>query len=216
MSNETTGPATDGGAPAPGLTNAEKLAALQTYLKALTPMEKALRQQVVDEMGSLRVEKVGAYLPDGEKIGAIGYNRGRKSATVTDSAAALRWALERHPEAVVQAISPAFLKALTDHAAKVGEPGEKGVDPETGEQLPFIEVRQGDPFVTVTTTKQGVERMTQLAHGFAGMLEGPSAADKKADTMQRQAQEAMREDLAARTDPADRLEQLFRLSEAGQ
>lgn len=212
MTNQKTGPATEDGIPAAGLTSAEKLTALQTYLKALKPMEEALRQEVTHDFGTRRVEKVGAYLPDGEKIGSVAYRPGNKSAAVTDSAAALRWALERHPEAVVQAVSPAFLKALTDHAAKVGEPGDPGVDPETGEALPFITVRQGAPYVAVTTTKEGVARMTQLAHGFAGMLEAPTPASERLDARMRAARDAMQEHLDATIDPHERLEELLHVA----
>lgn len=171
MTDQTNGAPTAGGPAGAGLTDAEKLTALQTYLKALKPIEDGLRAAVTADLGARRVERVGAYLPDGEKLGAVGYNAGRKSAKVTDSAAALRWCLERYPDAVVQAVNPTFIKALTDYAAQVGEVGEPGVDPKTGEVLDFIAVQQGNPFVTVTTTKEGVARMTQLAHGFAGMLE---------------------------------------------
>lgn len=151
------------------LTDAEKLTALQTYLKALKPVEEQLRATVTADLGARRVERVGAYLPGGEKLGAVGYNPGNKTAKVIDQAAALRWCIERYPDEIVKAINPAFLKAILD-CSKSGAVGEPGVDPVTGELLPFIEVQQGSPFVTVTTTREGVDRMTALAHGFAGML----------------------------------------------
>jgi len=173
MTEQTTG-AVHHGAPTDGLTNAEKLTALQTYVKALKPMEEHLRRAALADLQSAKAERVGAYLPSGEKIGAVSLSKGRKTAKVTDAAAALRWCLAKYPEAIVQAINPAFLKKLTDHSAAVGMIGEPGVDPETGEALDFIEVQQGDPYVTVTTTKEGVAHMTQLAHGFAGMLEAPA------------------------------------------
>jgi hypothetical protein len=172
VTDQTTGPVDNGGALADGLTDAEKLTALQTYMKALKPLEEALRAAVTADMAARRVERVGAYLPGGDKIGSVGLAKGRKTATVTDPTAALRWALAKYPETIVQAINPAFLKAITDYAAKVGEAGEPGVDPADGQMLDFIEVRQGAPYVTVSTTKEGVARMTELAHGFAGMLEG--------------------------------------------
>lgn len=171
MTEETTGPVVTGGAPAPGLTNAEKLTALQTYLKALKSIEEHLRAATLADMQRNRSERVGAYMPDGEKIGAVGYNGGRKTAKVINAAAAMAWCEEKYPDAIVKAINPAFLKSLTDHAAKVGMVGEPGVDPDDGEMLAFIEVQQGNPYVTVTTTQEGVARMTQLANGFAGMLE---------------------------------------------
>jgi hypothetical protein len=171
MRDEKTGPVDHGGALADGLTNAEKLVAISTYVKVLKSMEGPLRDAALDDLLSVKSERVGAYLPGGEKIGTVGVVSGSKKAVVTDEAKALRWVLSTYPGAVIQSISPSFLKSLLDHAAKSGMPGEPGVDPETGELLDFIEVRQGDPHVSVSTTKEGVARMTQLAHGFAGMLE---------------------------------------------
>lgn len=159
--------------PSAKLTDAEKLAALGTYLKVLGDTEKTLRSAVTADMGSRHVEKVGAYLPDGTKIASVSRSGGKKTAKVIDPAAALRWCLQRYPDEIVQAVNPAFLKMLTDHAAS-GAVGEPGVDPRTGEILDFIEVQQGSPYVTVTTTDEGRGRMTALANGFAGMLESAS------------------------------------------
>lgn len=155
-----------------GLTDAEKLSALQTYLAVLKPMEAALRARVTEDMGARHVERVGAYLPDGTKLAAVGYTPGRVTAKVTDPDAALRWCLRAYPDEIVHAINPAFLKALTDYAKKVGKVGDEGVDPRTGEVLTFIEVVTGSPYVTVTTTDEGVDRMAGLASGFVAMIEG--------------------------------------------
>jgi hypothetical protein len=154
----------------PELTDAEKLAALGTYIKVLTEMEQALRADVTKDMGARKVEKVGAYLPDGTKMASVTRSNGRKTARVQDAAAALRWCIKQYPEAIVQAINPAFLKGITDYSAKVGTVGDPGVDPRTGEALDFIEVVQGNPYVSITTTTEGVASMAALAHGFAGML----------------------------------------------
>lgn len=156
------------------LTDEEKLTAVETYLKALTPLAKALRAKVTESMGVRRIERVGAYLGD-VKLGAVGYSGGRKSAKVTDAAAALRWCIEKYPDEIVKAINPSFLTALLDVAKAKCEVGEHGYDPRDGEVLDFIEVSQGSPFVTVTTTPEGVARMEALAHGFAGMLEAAPA-----------------------------------------
>lgn len=163
------------GSPAPAaLTDAEKLAAIETYIKTLTPIAQALRAKVTADMGALRTEKVGAYLPDGVKLASVSRSDGRRSGKVTDEDAALAWCLKVHPEQVqtVQVIRPAYLKMLCDLAkADDAKAGALGVDPETGEELPFIRVEQGNPYVSVLTTDEGVVRMTALAHGFAGMLE---------------------------------------------
>lgn len=171
---ETTTGAVRSDGPGDGLTDAEKLAAIETYQKALKPLGEALRARVTEDMGVRRVERVGAFLPDGTKLAAVGYSGGRKTARVNDTAAALAWCLKQHPEEIVEAINPAFLKVLLDVSRAKGEVGEHGVDPHTGEELPFIDIVQGNPYVSVTTTKEGVERMQRLALGFAAMLEGPT------------------------------------------
>lgn len=159
----------------PARTDAEMLAALETYVKTLTALSKDLRARVTADMGLQHLEKVGAYLPDGTKMASVARQPGNKSARVANEAAALKWCLARYPDEVqtVQVIRPAFLKVLLDTAKASGKPGDAGVDPHTSELLPFIEVVQGSPFVKVETTDEGVQRMEALAHGFAGMLEAP-------------------------------------------
>lgn len=157
-----------------GLTDAEKLAALETYIRALEPIAKALRAKVTADMGMTRTERVGAYLPDGTKLASVGYSGGRTTTKVTDVQAAVAWCEREHPDMIVKAINPAYLKALGEYSRKIGKVGDKGVDPETGERLDFLEVVQGNPYITVTATDDGVERMQALAGGFAGMLSAAS------------------------------------------
>lgn len=169
---DTTSGAVDNGGPGEGPTDAEKLAALGTYVKVLSSAEKALRASVADDMGRRHVEKVGAFLPDGTKMASVTRTDGRTTAKVTNPAHALLWCTKHYPEEIVKAINPAFLKKILDYSNQVGSVGDKGVDPLTGEELSFIEVSQGSAYVTITTTEEGVARMTALAQGFAGMLEG--------------------------------------------
>lgn len=156
------------------LTDKQKLVALETYAKFIDSIAKGLRVRVTEQMGQDDEERVGAKLPDGTKLGAITYSEGRRSAKVTDEAAALAWCERAHPSEVqtVRMIRPAYLKMLLDLAKADDAPaGAKGVDPSTGEELPFIEVQQGNPFISVTSTKDGTERMAALAMGFTKMLE---------------------------------------------
>lgn len=170
----TTPGATVVGGPGPGLTDVEKLAALDTYLKVLTETASKLRATVTADMGNQHDERVGAFLPDGTKIASITRSDGRKSATIVDEQAALEWCKSRYPTEVVtvEMIRPAFRKKFLDIAGSLPV-GSQGLDSATGEELPFIEVRQGAPYVTVLKTDEGKARMTALAHGFAGMLEAP-------------------------------------------
>jgi hypothetical protein len=157
----------------PELTDAEKLAALGTYIKVLTAMERDLRTAVEKDMGTRHVEKVGAYLPNGTKMASVSRSEGKRTVKV-DEVAALKWCQNQYPGEVVavEMIRPAFMKKLVDIAGSLPV-GSKGLDSKTGEELPFITVMQGSPYVSITTTSEGVETMTALAHGFAGMLEGP-------------------------------------------
>lgn len=156
------------------LTPAEQLAALGTYLKVLGAQEKALRVRVEQSMGEMHVERVGAYLPDGEKIASVSRSDGNTTVKVVDEDGFLAWTKEEHPEHVytVEMVRPAYRTFLLDVAGSLPK-GSKGLDPTTGRELPFIEVRQGSPYVTVTTTPEGVDRMSALANGFAAMIERP-------------------------------------------
>lgn len=157
------------------LTDRQKLVALETYIKFIKSHADGLRVRVTEEMGRNDDERVGAKLPDGTKIGTISYSEGRVGAKVEDEAAALAWCLRAHPSEVqtVQIIRPAYMKSLLDTAKAEGV----GIDLSTGEILPFIKVEKGQPFITVTSTKDGTERMAMLAEGFPNMLEGPKTYD---------------------------------------
>lgn len=159
----------------PAPSKAEQLAALDMYLKALKPYAEKLRSEVTAEMTANHDERKGAYLPDGTKIASVTLQDGRRSASVTDEAAALAWCLKNYPSEVetvtITSIRPAFMKKLLDVAGSL--PAGPGLDPATGQELSFITVRRGDPFVSVTTTTEGVTRMAALAEGFPKMLEGP-------------------------------------------
>jgi len=72
------------------LTDAEKLAALETYIKVLKGQADALRANVTTDLGKRHVEKVGAYLPGGTKMASVSYRPGSKSARITDEAEAIR------------------------------------------------------------------------------------------------------------------------------
>lgn len=152
------------------LTDAEKVIALETYVKTLKGISDGLRAALPAALAASHVERVGAYLPDGTKLGAVTLKKGAKTVKVTDPAAALAWCLRNYPDEIVKAINPAFLKKILDWN-KRGEVGCHGVDPATGEELPFITIEQGEPGIMVTKTDEGVARMEALARGFTRALE---------------------------------------------
>lgn len=156
----------------PELTDVQKLVALDLYSKALKPHADAMRARVTEQMAADDDERKAAKLPDGTKIGAVSYRKGAKTARISDHDAALRWAMKEHPEQIMQAVRPAFLSMLLEIAKKEVEVGGNGYDPATGQILDWIEVVEGAPGVTVTSTPEGKARMAQIAGGFAGMIEG--------------------------------------------
>lgn len=165
--------------PAPQeLTDKQKLVALETYIKFIKSIADGLRVRVTEQMGNDDEERVGAWLPDRTKLGAVTYSEGRRSVKLTDEDGALAWCERAHPEQVqtITIIRPAYRKKLLDVAGSLPV-GSKGVDPATGEELPFIEVQQGLPFITVTSTKDGTERMAALAMGFPQHMLGSQQYD---------------------------------------
>lgn len=146
-------------------------AALDLYLKALTEKAAELRASTTAEMGANHDERKGAVLPDGMKIASVTRSDGNKKARVINEAAALEWCKRNYPGEVqtVEMIRPAFLEMLLT-IAKDEPVGKGGVDPRTGEALPFISVARGAPFVTVTKTPEGWERMQALVQGFGAAL----------------------------------------------
>jgi hypothetical protein len=150
-------------------TKAEQLAALDMYLKALKPIAEALRAEVAKEMDSNHDERKGAYLPDGTKIASVTLNDGRRSARVTDEAKAVAWCMKHYPGEVetLYAIRPAFLSTILAASKDAGT----GLDPRTGEALPFVEVSTGDKFVSIHPTDDGTASVLRLAHDFPEMIE---------------------------------------------
>lgn len=150
-------------------TKAEQLAALDMYLKALKPIAEDLRVQVAAEMKANHDERKGAYLPDGTKIASVTLNDGRRSAKITDHDKALAWCAQRYPSEIVtvKTIYPAFLTLILDASKAAGT----GIDPRTGEALPFVSVVTGENFVSIHPTDEGTESVLRLAHDFPEMIE---------------------------------------------
>jgi len=177
MTDETNGAATTGGPAGGELTPVQQLVALDAYSKALDPHIKAMRARVTEQMADGDAERLAAKLPDGTKIGAVSWRKGSVTARITDDAAALAWCLKEHPEEIMQAIRPAFLSLLLDIAKKEGF----GFDPATGQALPWIQVGQGAPGITVTTTPEGKTFASSLVGGFAGMITNKPAPEDPYD-----------------------------------
>lgn len=110
--------------------------------------DKQVRKAVLDALST--GERLNAALPDGTLCGRVRVDDGATYARVDDDAELLAWVALHHPTEVetVRRIRPAFLdKLLADAADKDG-----AFNPTTGEQIPGVAVKKGDPKVVVVLT----------------------------------------------------------------
>lgn len=123
------------------------LVALEAYHELLKKEIDRVRAKVRVEMTASEVTTKTPKSPRGEKLGTVTLTDGRRTAVVTSEAAALAWVKLFHPTEVEspERVRPAYLGTLLDASKEAGV----GVDPATGQLLPWIDVVEGDPFLTV-------------------------------------------------------------------
>ncbi len=99
---------------------------------------------------------------------------GRLTAYVSDEPALLDWVKRRHPTEVIETVRDAYERSLLDSAREYGE----AVDRTTGEVVPGITVRYGQPYITFRPERgmEGivVDRWTELT---TQLLALPEARD---------------------------------------
>jgi hypothetical protein len=102
-------------------------------------------------------DRAAAVLPDGSGIGSVTLAKGRATSKLADEPAYEEWVRDTHPEEIETVtftrVNPDFTDRLMAFARKVGEP----VDPATGQQVPGIEVVEGDPYPTVRLEPDAAE-----------------------------------------------------------
>lgn len=138
----------------------------------MTPREMALRfallKVLTDELKKAKAasdceirdgwrpgDRLTATLPGNADLGTVTLANGAKKAHLADEAAYEEWVRKVHPEAIetvpaTTRINPEFTDRLMAAARKLGV----AVDAETGEQVPGIEVTQGDPYPMVKLTPE--------------------------------------------------------------
>jgi len=111
-----------------------------------------------------------ANLSDGVRLGKFTKTRGRLAPTVTDEATLLKWVQAHYPDEIEPAIRPAFRTKLLDTAKKYGE----AIDLSTGEVVPGIELRHGDPFISFRSEPGYQQVVAERWHELAGprLLDG--------------------------------------------
>ncbi|MGV8972223.1 MAG: hypothetical protein ACOH10_07860 [Rhodoglobus sp.] len=119
-----------------------------------TSVHKAIGEQLDDLRSEARalMDNPGdrtSVVVNGVPLGTVALIKGRKSATVTDYAALMSWALEHCPAAVVttQTVSSAWVERVKKSAGE-------WTDPTTGEvhEVPGIGITEAAPTLVVTRT----------------------------------------------------------------
>lgn len=100
-----------------------------------------------------RAELTG--IPVGETVAAkwgdqllakAGMSKGKAKLVVTDEQALLDWVAEKHPDEIIRAVNPAYVKAIE---AKAKSLGLGAVIDNAGDVIPGVEIQVGDPSVSV-------------------------------------------------------------------
>jgi hypothetical protein len=93
-------------------------------------------------------DRNAAVLPDGTELGSVTLAKGKTTAHLSDEDVFLAWVLETHPDQVEQIsitrVRPDFQDQILSFARKTG----RTVDPATGEEVPGVQVVEGDPYPT--------------------------------------------------------------------
>lgn len=144
---------------------------LEGLIKEEIDAAKAAAMQAMDGVGA---ERVRVTDQSGTNLGAATVSGGRVTARVVDDAALLAWVRRNHPTEVVETVRPAFVKALLDGAAAKAEPGDDTPIGPDGEVLPGVELRQGDPYLTIRPTAEAKQRAREMlaASGLLAITDG--------------------------------------------
>jgi hypothetical protein len=147
-------------------TAALRAAVVKFLADRVAEANKDAKADVLDQLDA--GDRKGAVLPDGGDVGTVSVTKGRKTISVTDEAAFLAWVREHSPHniEVTERVRPAYTKSVTDGGqARYG----MVVDPNSGEIIPGLALREGDPYVTV---RQSDEQAEVLAAALeAGVLD---------------------------------------------
>lgn len=102
-------------------------------------------------------DRNAAVLPNDMKIGSVTLAKGKRNVDITDGDAFMEWVLETHPDAIQQIqvtqVDPDFTARMIAFARATGSTA----DPATGEEVPGLRVRDGDPYPVTKLEDDAVE-----------------------------------------------------------
>lgn len=163
------------------MTNIRNLARVAMATKVLADAAKeegnAAREALALAMAEAGAERVRVADDTGIDYGAVVLVPGRKTCHIVDEVAFLGWVASRYPHEIVSMVRPLFRDRLMATAARLGDP----VDPETGEVIPGVEFRAGDPYLAAKPSADAKDRMkTALANNGLLMLGSAEASGEAA------------------------------------
>lgn len=116
---------------------------------------QAARDALAEQMADGGVERVRVTGDDQSDYGTVVLTPGRRAASIVDEQQFAAWVASRYPDEVVMSVKVAFRERLLHRATKAGDP----VDVETGEAIPGMAMRQGDPYLVTRPSVVAKDRM---------------------------------------------------------
>lgn len=129
--------------------------AVEAELDAARAEARAVIIKAREELG---VKSVEVTTPDGEIVATVTVAGGGIAPAVHYDETFLAWVKENHPTEVVEAVRPAFSKALL---GRLEQAGDKFVDPNTGEVVPGIGERSKSEYISVRFKPEGREAIAE-------------------------------------------------------
>lgn len=124
---------------------------------------KAMKNQARERLAALPPGDTVGGQWDGHLLAKATMVRGKVSMVVSDPNALLAWVKQNHPTEITEAVNSAFMSVLEKRAKELGNP--VGFD---GELIPGLEMKQGEPYVSVRKEKDA--EATALALFKSGQL----------------------------------------------
>lgn len=157
------------------------LTALKDAVEAELDAARAeARDVIIKAREELGVKSVEVTVPDGEVVATVTVAGGGTAPAVHYDETFLAWVKENHPTEVVEAVRPAFSKALL---GRLEQAGDKFVDPNTGEVVAGIGERLKSEYISVRFKPEGravIAEAWRLSE-IGLLLAGQPAIDKPAN-----------------------------------
>jgi hypothetical protein len=129
-----------------------KLAVLRALKHRIREVEGVLSADFLHALDE--GDSKAATLDDGTRLGKVSKSRGNQTPAVVDEQAFRRWVKKNYPTEIVESVAPAFQEKIFVATRSYGQP----VDPATGEIVPGIELRLGNPYISFRS-ERGYEKV---------------------------------------------------------